>query len=655
MSLPEKTHVVDAAQLTVVLPDGSSRTMPAGSTGADLAAAIGPGLAKAALALRQNGRVRDLSTPLEDGADVAILTFDQPEGRAVFWHSSAHVMAQAVRDLFPGTKLAIGPPIDEGFYYDFDRETPFSPADLEAIEARMQEIVAADHPFECRELPGSEARERLNQEDESYKLEILADLPPDEPITFYSHDTFTDLCRGPHIPSTGRIKAFKLLTSAGAYWRGDSDRPMLQRIYGVSYPARRQLADYLARLEEAKKRDHRRLGKELDLFSLHEEAGPGLVFWHPKGARIRSLIEDYWRERHFAGGYELVYSPHVAKIGLWNTSGHTGHYKESMFNPIQLDQIEYQLKPMNCPFHILMYRSTLRSYRDLPIRWAELGTVYRYELPGVLHGLLRVRGFTQDDAHIFCTPEQMQDEILGVLDFTLSMLRDFGFREYDIVLSTRPDDAIGAEADWRDAEAALQRALERRELPFTVDEGAGAFYGPKIDVNVKDVMHRVWQCSTIQFDFSLPERFGLEYVDSDGTRRRPYMVHRALLGSLERFFGILIEHYAGAFPLWLAPVQVMVIPITDSQHEYAEYVKAELEKAGLRATLNNQNEKLGAKIRLAETQKIPVMLVVGAREAEEKAVAVRRHGLGDQGTQSLTECIELLVKEDHARKVPECA
>jgi threonyl-tRNA synthetase len=424
---------------------------------------------------------------------------------------------------------------------------------------------------------------------------------------------------------------------------------MLQRIYGVSYPERKLLDDYLKRLEEAKKRDHRKLGRELDLFSIHEEAGPGLVFWHPKGARLRGIVEDYWRKRHYEGGYELVYSPHVAKIGLWETSGHTGFYRESMFSPMEVDQGAYQLKPMNCPFHILMYQSSLRSYRDLPIRWAELGTVYRYELPGVLHGLLRVRGFTQDDAHLFCTPEQMHAEIKGVLAFTLSMLRDFGFRDYKIMLSTRPEKSVGDPADWESAETALRQALESEQLAYSVDEGGGAFYGPKIDVQVKDVMGRAWQCSTIQFDFNMPQRFGLEFVDKDGQRRRPFMVHRALLGSLERFFGILIEHYAGAFPLWLAPVQVAVIPITDHQLEYARRVAETLREAGLRVTVNDHNEKLGAKIRFEETQKVPVMLVVGEKEAQANAVAVRRHGLGDQGTVGLNECVQRLEDENRSR------
>jgi threonyl-tRNA synthetase len=638
-----------SAAIRVVLPDGSMRELEANATGADLAGAIGPRLAKAALAVRVNGRVRDLSAPLPDGAEVAILTFDDPQGREVFWHSSAHVMAQAVQELYPGTKLAIGPPIEEGFYYDFDRPTPFSPEDLAAIEARMADIVAGDHRFSGCEMSIDQARKRLADEKEPYKLEILADLPAGEPITFYSHDSFTDLCRGPHIPSTGRIKAYKLLTSAGAYWRGDSDKPMLQRIYGVSYPDRKLLDDYLHRLEEAKKRDHRKLGKELDLFSIHEESGPGLVFWHPRGARVRGIIEDYWRSRHRTGGYDLVYSPHIAKTALWDISGHRDFYRDSMFGEMEVDKGAYQLKPMNCPFHILMYQSSMRSYRDLPIRWAELGTVYRYELPGVLHGLMRVRGFTQDDAHIFCTPEQLEDEISGVLKFTLSVLRDFGFDDFAVCLSTRPEKAIGEAAEWSRAEAALERALKLEGLTYRVDEGGGAFYGPKIDVQVKDVMGRAWQCSTIQFDFNLPQRFDLEFVDSDGTRRRPYMVHRALLGSLERFFGILIEHYAGAFPVWLAPVQLAVIPITDSQLDYARQVAARASEAGLRAWVNEQNEKLGAKIRLAETQKVPAMFVVGAREAETGTVAVRRHGQGDQGTLQLDEAITALVTEDRRR------
>lgn len=638
-------------QMHVVLPDDSRRDVTPGSTGADLASAIGPGLARAALALKMNGRVCDLSTPLEDGAAVAILTFKDPEGREVFWHSSAHVMAQAVMELFPETKLAIGPPIDEGFYYDFDRATPFDPEDLLKIESRMAEIAKGNHAFSCTEVPYAEALKELRAGDEPYKVEILEALSEDERITYYSHDTFKDLCRGPHLPTTGPIKSCKLMSTAAAYWRGDSSRPMLQRIYGVSYPDKKLLKEYLRRLEDAKARDHRKLGKELDLYSIHEEAGPGLVFWHPKGARIRCVIEDYWRERHFSGGYEVVFSPHIAKSGLWDTSGHTGFYKESMFGAMEVDKGDYLLKPMNCPFHILMYKSTLRSYRDLPIRWAELGTVYRYELPGVLHGLLRVRGFTQDDAHIFCTPEQMDDEILEVLRFTLSMLADFGFSDYQIFLSTRPEKAIGDPEDWIAAEQSLRQALEHEGLKYSVDEGGGAFYGPKIDVSVKDVMGRPWQCSTIQFDFSLPERFGMEYVDRDGSRKRPYMVHRALLGSLERFFGILIEHYAGNFPLWLAPVQAVVIPITDRQLDYARDVSTVLKDAGLRVEVNDKNEGLGAKIRLAETQKIPVMLVVGAREAETHTVSMRRHTSGDEGAIDLDVCVKGLKKENLTRAV----
>ncbi|MBD3258117.1 threonine--tRNA ligase, partial [candidate division GN15 bacterium] len=560
------------------------------------------------------------------------------------WHSSAHLMAQAVKNLWPDAKLAIGPPIDEGWYYDFEVDKPFSPEDLEKIEKRMAEIIKEDAEFTCKHMSRQEALEYYNQQDAPYKVELLQDME-DDTVSFYYQSRFEDLCRGPHIPRTGIVKAFKLTTSSGAYWRGDEHKQMLQRIYGVSYPKKAMLDDYLHRMEEAKKRDHRVLGKQLELFTISEDVGAGLVMWLPKGARIRNEVENFWREEHLANDYELVFSPHIAIHDLWVQSGHADFYTENMYGSIDVDERQFQLKPMNCPFHINMYKSRLWSYRDLPLRWAELGTVYRYERPGVLHGLMRVRGFTQDDAHHFVSRDGMEDELLWILNFCTHMLRSFGFDSYDIFLSTRPEKAIGDPEDWEKAEAGLQAALDRSGLPYQVDEGEGAFYGPKIDIQIKDAIGRAWQCSTIQFDFSLPERFDLLYTDSDGQKKRPYMIHRALLGSIERFFGVLIEHYAGKFPLWLAPTQVRVLPISDDLNEYAQSVHDRLKAAGLRVELDDRSEKIGAKIRAAELAKVPYMLVVGGREKEAGKVAVRKHGEGDQGAQLVADVITALQAE----------
>jgi len=632
------------AEVQIQFPDGSVKAYAPGTTGFDIARSISPRLAKSAIAVKVNGQVRDLSYPIPQDAPVEILTFDDPEGRHVFWHSSSHVMAQAVQELFPGVKLAIGPPIDEGWYYDFDIDKPFAPEDLEEIEKRMAEIIAEDASFRCEVMTREEAVSHYNGKGEEYKVELLEGMGDDQ-VSFYYHSRFEDLCRGPHIPRTGIIKAFKLISSSGAYWRGDETRPMLQRIYGVSYPKKAMLDDYLQRLEEAKKRDHRVLGKQLELYTIDDSVGAGLVMWLPKGARIRNEVENFWREEHFRYGYEVVYSPHIARLELWNRSGHTDFYREDMYQPIEVDKGEFQIKPMNCPFHIMMYKSRIWSYRDLPLRWAELGTVYRYEKAGVLHGLMRVRGFTQDDAHHFVTPEAMEDELVWLLDFCTHILRSFGFRDYAIKLSTRPPKAIGDPADWDKAQNGLRAALDKAGLKYDVDEGAGAFYGPKIDIDIKDAIGRAWQCSTIQFDFSLPERFDLTYVDRDGKQKRPFMIHRALLGSIERFFGVLIEHYAGRFPLWLAPVQVKVLPITDAQNEYGEKVVGRLRDAGLRAVLDDRSEKVGAKIRDAELQKLPYMFVIGAREAEADSVSMRRHGEGDIGVKAVNEAIELLLAE----------
>ncbi|HUV30203.1 MAG TPA: threonine--tRNA ligase [Acidobacteriota bacterium] len=632
------------AKVQIKFPDGSVQPFNSGITGAEIARQISPRLASQAIAVKVDGRVRDLSYPIASDAPIEILTFDNPEGRQVFWHSSSHIMAQAVQELFPGVKLAIGPPIDEGWYYDFDVDKPFSPEDIERIEKQMARIIAEDAPFKREDMNRRQAIDFFKESGEQYKVELLEDLE-DDTVSLYRDSRFVDLCRGPHLPTTGMVRVFKLVSSSGAYWRGDENRRMLQRIYGVSYPKKSMLDGYLQRLEEARKRDHRVLGRQLELYTVSDEVGAGLILWLPQGARIRNEIETFWRDEHLRNGYEVVYSPHVALLDLWHQSGHTDFYRENMYAPIDVDQRQFQLRPMNCPFHIQMYKSRRWSYRDLPLRWAELGTVYRYERPGVLHGLMRVRGFTQDDAHHFVTPEGMEDELIWLLDFCVHILRSFGFTEYDIFLSTRPDKAIGSAADWSRAEAGLQAALEKAGLAYTVDEGEGVFYGPKIDIKIKDAIGRSWQCSTIQFDFSLPERFDIHYIDSSGKPKRPYMIHRALLGSIERFFGVLIEHYAGNFPLWLAPVQVKVLPITDDLNEYASGVLERLRRAGLRATLDDRSEKIGAKIRDAELLKVPYMFVVGGREATADSVAMRKHGTGDIGVKSVDQAVALLQAE----------
>jgi threonyl-tRNA synthetase len=638
--------------LQITFPDGSVKEFPEGTTGVEIAKSISPRLAKEALALKVNGSILDLKAPLEEGGQIEILTFATPLGRNVFWHSSAHIMAQAVLDLFPGTKLAIGPPIDEGFYYDFDTREPFTDDDLARIEARMAEIIKGDHTFEREELNREEALKRVATEDEQYKKELIDDLPEETVFSFYQHDSFRDLCRGPHIPSTKRIKAFKLLSVAGAYWRGDEKNKMLQRIYGVSYPKKSMLEDFLKRMEEAKKRDHRKLGRELGLFTFAEETGGGLPLWLPKGALMRNIIEQYWRDMHLQNGYELVMSPHIARLKLWDISGHTSFYADDMYSPMDVDNEKYQIKPMNCPFHILMYKQHLHSYRELPIRWAELGTVYRYERGGVLHGLFRARGFTQDDAHIFCMPEQLESEIVGVIDLTEKILQAFGFNDYLLFLSTRPEKAIGEPEQWEQAENSLRRAMETKGLKYDVDEGGGAFYGPKIDLQIRDAMSRSWQCTTIQFDFNLPERFDLYYIDSKGEQQRPYMVHRAIFGSLERFFGVMVEHYGGYFPLWIAPVQVQIIPITDKQHDFAAEVAAKLRAVGIRVELDQRSEQVGYKIREAEVQKVPYMLIIGAREAEAGTVSLRRHGEGDLGAVSVEEVSSRLLQEIENKELP---
>ncbi len=540
-------------------------------------------------------------------------------------HSTAHVMAQAVKDLYGDVKLAIGPSIEGGFYYDFDAPVRFSEEDLEKIEERMREIIREDLPFERTEMPREEAIEFFRKRGEPYKVELLEEMK-DDIVSLYRQGDFVDLCRGPHLPSTGKIGAFKLLSLAGAYWRGDEHNKMLQRIYGTSFFDRESLKQYLDRLEEARERDHRKLGKALDLYSISEDVGPGLIHWHPKGARVRNIIETFWRQAHYDNGYELLYTPHIGRSELWQRSGHLDFYRESMYAPMSIDENEYYVKPMNCPFHIQIYNSRIRSYRDLPLRWAELGTVYRYEKGGVLHGLFRVRGFTQDDAHIFCTPDQIEDEIHEVLRFSLYLWRCFGFEDISAYLATRPSKAVGDPKRWDQAMKSLEKAVVAEALTSEVDEGGGAFYGPKIDLKIRDAIGREWQTTTIQFDFNLPERFNMVFMGADGKRHRPYMVHRALLGSIERFFGILVEHYAGAFPLWLAPVQVRVMTVTDRQKTFALEVIEALRSARIRVESDFRNEKLGFKIREAQLEKIPYALVIGDREVETRRVSPRGRG-----------------------------
>jgi threonyl-tRNA synthetase len=635
-----------SASLTITLPDGSNKTVPAGSSPMDIAKSIGQRLADDAVVARVNGQLYDLTRPFESDANVEILTSRNPEALEVYRHSTAHLLAAAVLELFPETKLGIGPPTESGFYYDFQRETPFTPEDLEKIEARMLELQAKDLPYERKLTPKPEGLRKYA--DDWMKSQLIQEKA-DEIFSEYTlGPNFIDFCRGPHVPATSRIKAFKLLSVAGAYWKGDEHNPKLQRIYGTAFFNKKDLDAYLARLEEAKKRDHRKLGQELDLFSIQELAGPGLIFFHPKGGAVRKIIEDWMRDQYLARGYALVYTPHVMRRDLWKVSGHANFYSDNMFKPMELDDAEYQLKPMNCPGHILIYKDKLHSYRDLPVRLGELGTVYRYERSGVMHGLLRVRGFTQDDAHIFCTADQIEDEIVSCLEFATDVLRTFGFDDYEAELSTwdggKSGKYDGSPDQWQLAENALKRATERLKMKVKLMPDEAAFYGPKIDIKLVDAIGRLWQLSTVQFDFTLPQRFDLEYVAEDGKKHQPLMVHRALYGSIERFFGILIEHYAGAFPVWLAPVQAVVLPITDRHLEYAQKVHNRLAAEGLRVTLDARKEKVNLKIRDAQVQKIPYMLVVGDREAQNDSVSVRKRKHGDQGAQSVDEFLAAIRK-----------
>ncbi len=637
------------SEVTVRLQSGQNRRYPKGTPLAQIAADAG----KAdALVARVDGGLVDMGAAVEGDATVEFLTFDDPQGRAVYWHSSAHLLAQAVKELFPPALLAIGPPIEGGFYYDIDIGRPFTPEDLAQIEDRMRDLARRDQPIERITIPRDEAIDMYRKAGERFKLELLDGIP-DARVSFYKQDGFLDMCLGPHLPSTGRIKAIKLLSTSGAYWRGDEHQPMLQRIYGITFPDEAQLAEHLRLLEEAKKRDHRRLGRDLDLYLIDEEVGPGLVLWLQRGALLREIAEDFWKRLHRERGYELVYTPHIARSHLWETSGHLQWYKESMYGPMEVEEREYRLKPMNCPFHMMIYRRETRSYRDLPIRIGELGTVYRYERSGVLHGLLRVRSFTQDDAHIFCRPDQIEEEMDHVLDLAFVLYEAFGFRTYQVRLSARdPRDSeryTGSPQMWETAESVLARVLDRKGLPFKRLEGEAQFYGPKIDIDLVDALGRPWQTATVQFDFTLPVRFGLTYVGEDGKEHVPFVVHRALFGSMERFFGLLIEHYAGAFPPWLAPEQARVLPIADRHQPYAEQVAGRLREAGLRVEVDGTNERIAYKVRRAQVMKVPYMLVVGDKEVQSAQVAVRSRDAGDLGPMAVDAFVERIQREVAAR------
>lgn len=632
----------------ITLPDGTLRVFDEPVTLAAIAESIGKRLAKDALAGKVNGILRDLSYRVEGDASIEIVTPRSPEGLDLMRHSAAHVMAEAISRLFPGTKFAYGPPIEDGFYYDVDSPTPITAADLPRIEEEMRKIVQENHPFVRHELTRREAEAKYREDE--YKLENIARAEGDT-ISFYTQGSFEDLCRGPHVPSTGRIGFFKVMSLAGAYLHGDATKKQLTRIYGTTWPSREELERYLHHMEEAKRRDHRTLGKQLDLFSTSEEIGAGLILWHPAGAFIRHQIETFWKEEHLRRGYQLLYTPHIASEAIYRRSGHLENYGEMMYSPMDIDGFPYRVKPMNCPGHIVIFKSRVRSYRELPLRWCELGTVYRYEPSGTLHGMLRVRGFTQDDSHIFCTPDQIEQEVNGVLDLMEFMMKTFGYR-YKAFLATRPEKSIGTDTQWERATSALRKVLEARGMAYTVDAGGGVFYGPKIDIKLVDALGREWQGPTTQLDFNLPERFEMEYIAPDNERRRVVMIHRTVLGSMERFIGGLIEHFAGDFPLWLAPEQVRILTITDAQRDYAESVFTQLKAAGLRAELDRRGEKIGAKIRDGELAKIPYLVILGAKEKEAGAVTVRRRLVGDLGTMSCEALIAKLLEEVRTRALP---
>jgi threonyl-tRNA synthetase len=625
--------------MNVILPDGKPILLSDGATAMDCASAIGAGLARAALAAQVNGVLVDLSAKLKDGDKISIVTFDSPEGKTIFWHSSSHILAQAVQELFPNAKIAIGPAIDEGFYYDFDVEKGFSPEDLPTIEKRFKEIVERKLAIQRVEATVDEAREHFTKRNEPYKLELLQDIEGAPSI--YRQGEWQDLCRGPHVPNTSVVKAIKLLSIAGAYWRGSEKNRMLQRIYGISFPKQALLDEYLRVQEEARKRDHRKLGRELDLFSFQPE-GVGFPFWHPKGMVIYNEVMNFSRAEHNAAGYQEVKTPIILNEELWHRSGHWDKYRENMYFT-QIDDVTHAVKPMNCPGGLLIFSNSGHSYRDFPLKFCEFGLVHRHEKAGVLHGLFRVRQFTQDDAHIFCLPDQIEGQIAEVIDFVIHIYNVFGFKDYRMELSTRPERYIGTIDVWDKAEAALKSVLDNKKFDYKLNPGDGAFYGPKIDFHIKDCLGRSWQCGTIQLDFSMPERFNLEYTDADGSKKRPVMIHRALLGSMERFIGILIEHYAGALPLWLSPVQLKVLPVSDKYTELGRKVTARFVKAGIRAELDQRSEKVGYKIRDAEINKIPYMAVVGEKEEQSDSVSLRQHGVGDRGSVAITEVTKLLA------------
>jgi threonyl-tRNA synthetase len=635
--------------IKIDIDNGEAAVMPAATTvGEALSELLSNKQRKRTVAVTVAGQTLDLGTPLNTDSSLSLIQIGSDESLEILRHSTAHVMAEAVREIYGSdVKVAIGPSIEEGFYYDFECKEPFKPEDFEKIEAKMTEIVRKALPFTRTEMSSDAAIKHFDDLGEKYKVELIQDLGEDS-VSIYQQGEFTDLCRGPHLPNTSWIKAFKLQRVAGAYWRGDEKNAMLQRIYGTAFFDKKALRKHLNALEEAKKRDHRKLGKELQLFTIQDEVGPGLILWQPKGALLRKLIEDYWKDAHYRNDYELLYTPHIARQDLWKTSGHLDFYAENMYSGMDIDDVRYQLKPMNCPFHIGIYNSNKRSYREFPIRWCELGTVYRYERAGALHGLLRVRGFTQDDAHIFCTPEQLENEIFNILDLNLKILKTFGFDQYDIYLSTRPEKSVGTDENWEQSTEALKLALEKKGLDFELDPGEGVFYGPKIDIKIKDQLGRSWQCSTIQVDFNLPERFKMSYTGSDNKEHQPIMIHRALMGSLERFIGVLIEHYAGVFPLWFAPVQARIMNITDAQAEYCEEVYMKLRKAGVRIEKDLRNEKLNYKIREAQMEKVPYMLIIGDKEKDSGTVTVRlRNGkniadmtIDDFATKVADECLE---------------
>jgi len=633
-------------KITVTLPDGAKVPASIGTTVADIAKSISEGLFQNSLAAKVNDQLVDLNFPLSENSDIELITYKSPEAHEILLHSTSHLMAQAVKQLFPDAKVTIGPAIENRFYYDFDVETPFTEDDLAKIEKRMHEIVDQDISVRREEFTRNELVEKFKNMDETYKVEIIESIAEDEALSVYTQGDFTDLCRGPHVPSTGKIKAFKLLNTAGAYWRGDSQNKMLTRIYGTSFPSEKELKKYLNFLEEAKRRDHRKLGKSLELFEINEQVGPGLVIWYPRGAMLLQTIKDFWIKEHIERGYELVQTPHIGKSNLWETSGHLGFYRESMFDSMKIEGDEYFIKPMNCPFHIQVYKAKTRSYRDLPIKYAELGTVYRYELSGVLHGLMRVRGFTQDDAHIICSPDQLNEEIMKLVQFSFDYIRKFGFNEFEVFVATKPKDKyVGDVEKWEEATDALKYALNELDVQYSLDEGGGAFYGPKIDIKIKDALNRSWQCTTIQFDFNLSERFKMEYISSDNEKKQPYMIHRAIMGSLERFVGVLIENTVGDFPVWLAPVQAMVIPISENQNEVAEEFYQILKKRSIRVEFNRKSDTMGAKIREAELMKIPYMFIIGEREALDKKVSIRRRKSKEKVVCTWDEAITILETE----------